>query len=33
VYPYGTSEQFPNMVDSAGNVLTNTAHYYMEGSN
>jgi hypothetical protein len=33
VYPYGTSEQFPNMVDSAGNVLTNTAHYYMECSN
>ena len=33
VYPYGTTEQFPNMVDSAGNQLTNTAHYYMECSN
>jgi hypothetical protein len=33
VYPYGTTEQFPNMLDSAGNQLTNTAHYYMECSN
>jgi hypothetical protein len=33
VYPYGTTEQFPNMVDSAGNQLSNTAHYYMECSN
>ena len=33
VYPYGTSEQFPQMVDSGGNQLSNTAHYYMECSN
>lgn len=33
VYPYGTTEQFPDMSDSAGNVLTNTGHYYMECSN
>lgn len=33
VYPYGTTEQFPQMVDSGGNLLTNTAHYYMECSN
>jgi len=33
VYPYGTTEQFPNMVDSAGNVMTESAHYYMECSN
>ena len=33
VYPYGTTEQFPNMVDSANNQLSNTAHYYMECSN
>jgi len=33
VYPYGTTEQFPNMVDSNGNVLANSAHYYMECSN
>jgi len=33
VYPYGTTEQFPNMVDSNGVVLENTAHYYMECSN
>jgi hypothetical protein len=33
VYPYGTSEQFPNMVDSSGAQLYNTAHYYMECSN
>jgi len=33
VYPYGTSEQFPNMVNSEGAVLTETAHYYMECSN
>jgi len=33
VYPYGTQEQFPNMTDSAGDALDNTAHYYMECSN
>jgi hypothetical protein len=33
VYPYGTTEQFPNMVNSQGTVLENTAHYYMECSN
>mmetsp|Transcript_21332 Transcript_21332/g.22053 ORF Transcript_21332/g.22053 Transcript_21332/m.22053 type:complete len:655 (+) Transcript_21332:61-2025(+) len=33
VYPYGTTEQFPNMVNSNGAVLDNTAHYYMECSN
>merc|ERR1712159_894032 len=33
VYPYGTQEQFPNMTDSRGTALTNTAHYYMECSN
>ena len=33
VYPYGTRESFPEMEDSDENVLTNTAHYYMECSN
>jgi len=33
VYPYGTTEQYPAMVDSAGAVLTNTAHAYAECSN
>lgn len=33
VYPYGTTEQFPQMVNSQGTVLDNTAHYYMECSN
>lgn len=33
VYPYGTQEQFPNMTDTAGNTLSDTAHYYMECSN
>jgi len=33
MYPQGTSEQFPAMQDSAGNVLSNTAHYYRECSN
>lgn len=33
MYPQGTSEQFPSMQDSAGNVLSNTAHYYRECSN
>lgn len=33
VYPYGTTEQFPQMEDSDLNVLTDSAHYYMECSN
>lgn len=33
VYPYGTSEGFPQMADSAGNLLTETGHDYMECSN
>ena len=33
VYPYGTTEQYPAMVDSESNVLSNTAHAYMECSN
>lgn len=33
LYPYGTQEQFPNMINSKGTVLTNTAHYYEECSN
>jgi len=32
-YPYGTTEQFPQMEDSDLNKLSNTAHYYMECSN
>jgi len=32
-YPYGTTEQFPAVADSRGNVLKNTAHYYQECSN
>eukprot|EP01033_Poteriospumella_lacustris_P013984 gene13984-9988_t len=33
VYPYGTTEQYPNMQNSDLQTLTNTAHYYMECSN
>jgi len=33
VYPYGTTEQFPQMQDSDLQVLPNSAHYYMECSN
>jgi len=33
VYPYGTTEQFPQMEDTDLRVLTNSAHYYMECSN
>lgn len=33
VYPYGTTEQFPQMEDSDLTVLENSAHYYMECSN
>jgi len=32
-YPYGTTEQFPQMEDSDLNILTESAHYYMECSN
>lgn len=32
-YPYGTTEQFPQMEDSDLQPLTNSAHYYMECSN
>lgn len=32
-YPYGTTEQFPQMEDSDLQTLTNSAHYYMECSN
>jgi len=32
-YPYGTTEQFPQMEDSDLQVLENSAHYYMECSN
>jgi hypothetical protein len=33
VYPYGTTEMFPRMMDSDRKVITNSAHYYMECSN
>jgi hypothetical protein len=33
VYPFGTEELFPSMMDSDDNVLSDTAHYYMECSN
>ena len=33
VYPHGTTEQYPLMVDSANNVLTNTGHAYAECGN
>lgn len=32
-YPYGTTEQFPQMEDSDLRSLDNSAHYYMECSN
>jgi len=32
-YPFGTTEQFPQMQDSDLQDLTNSAHYYMECSN
>lgn len=32
-YPYGTAEMYANMVDSKGNVLSNTGHEYVECSN
>lgn len=33
VYPYGTTEQYPHMHDTAGEKLSNTAHAYMECGN
>ena len=33
VYPYGTQESYPKMTDGNGNVVADTAHYYMECSN
>lgn len=33
VYPYGTTEQFPQMFDSDLQEIENSAHYYMECSN
>jgi hypothetical protein len=33
VYPYGTTEQYPDMIDSNGNILPNSAHEYRECSN
>lgn len=33
VYPYGTTESFPEMQDSYLQVVEETAHYYMECSN
>jgi hypothetical protein len=33
VYPYGTTEQFPQMQNTDLETLSDTAHYYMECSN
>jgi hypothetical protein len=33
VYPYGTTEQYPNVLGAGGAVLENAAHQYMECSN
>jgi len=33
VYPYGTTEQFPQMQDTDLQVIADSAHYYMECSN
>jgi len=33
IYPYGTSEQFPNMLDTDDVIQTNSAHAYAECSN
>jgi len=33
VYPYGTTEQYPSMVDTSGNIIQNTAHAYAECAN
>eukprot|EP01035_Chromulina_nebulosa_P034149 gene34149-45788_t len=32
-FPYGTTEQFPDMRDSDLNILSNSAHWYSECSN
>lgn len=32
MYPTGTQEKFPNMIDTDDNVLMNSAHYYTECS-
>jgi hypothetical protein len=33
LYPFGTTELFPNMADTNGTVMTNSAHAYAECSN
>ena len=33
IWPFGTNEQFPNMLDTSMTVLDNTAHGYAECSN
>jgi hypothetical protein len=33
LYPFGITEQYPNMVTTSGQVLSNTAHAYAECSN
>ena len=33
MYPYGTTEAFPNMVDSDEHIISNSAHVYAECSN
>ena len=33
IFPYGTTEGYPLMADTAGNVYSDTAHDYMECSN
>lgn len=33
LYPFGTTEQYANMVDSEGKILDNTGHEYVECSN
>lgn len=33
LYPFGTSEQFPNVVDSDNSILDDSAHAYAECSN
>jgi len=33
MYPFGTPEQFPAMMNTDGGIITNSAHYYRECSN
>ena len=33
VYPYGTTEQYPSMVDTKGITIPNSAHVYAECAN